>query len=437
MQVQVVLIIDPRTEMSQKYKRILQQDCYIHAVISHNLQEAFDNIEELEPDLIIVADNFEENINDLCAQIRKKSSLYRPVLVVLSKSSYLDDKLNALKSGADDYMSEPIDSAEFSARIFAHLRRHVEELSNLITGLPLANVTYKVINRTIKSGAKWALMYLDIDDLKPYTDIYGYIATDKVLKTYTAILKSSLDKGDFLGHIREDSFIILTDPLKADKIAAFLNFAFDSVSPRFYNVEDAKRGYLILDGDEKAGIRVSLVATSIGIISNQHRAFNNYQEALTAVINMHKLAKAQSGSSWISDRPKICGEGSVDKVEEIKRKILIFESDAALAYLLTTTLEMQGYIAEATSCANEVVAVVEKNKPDLILLDTGDKDPEMGLEICRQIKANNKFPNLKIIVSTIIHDKERVLDAGADLYLPKPYELMVLFGWVNRFLKID
>jgi len=432
MQAQVVLIIDSRMEMSQRYKKILQQDCYVHAVISHDLENAFSNLEELEPDLIIVADNFDEDINNLCTKIRQLSKLYRPVVVVLSKSSYLDDKLNVLKSGADDFMSEPIDSAEFSARIFAHIRRHVEELSNPVTALPLANVTYKVINRTIKSGTDWALMYLDIDDLKPYTDIYGYIATDKVLKTYTALLKSAIDKGDFLGHVREDSFIILTDPIKADKIAAFLNFAFDSVSPRFYNGEDAKRGYLIIDGDDKAGIKVPLVATSIGIVSNQYRNFSNYQEVLTAVINMHKLAKVQSGSSWISDRPKICAEGGI--CERTSKKILVFESDAALAYLLTTTLEMQGYITEATSCVNEIINDVEKNRPDLILLDAGDKDPEMGLAICKQIKDSDQFQNIKIIVSSIIHDKEKILDAGADLYLPKPYDLMTLFSWINRFL---
>ena len=32
-----------------------------------------------------------------------------------------------------------------------------------------------------------------------------------------------------------------------------------------------------------------------------------------------------------------------------------------------------------------------------------------------------------------IHDKELVLNAGADLYLPKPYELSVLFGWIKKF----
>ena len=35
----------------------------------------------------------------------------------------------------------------------------------------------------------------------------------------------------------------------------------------------------------------------------------------------------------------------------------------------------------------------------------------------------------------IIHDKELVLNTGADLYLPKPYEIPNLIKWVNEFIK--
>lgn len=437
MQAQVVLIIDSRKEMSQKYKKIIQQDSYVYPVISHDIKDAFQGMNELEPDLIIVSDNIDENINNLCRRIREESDLYRPVLVVLSKSSYLNDKLEALKSGADDYISEPVDSSEFSMRIFAHLRRHVEELSSTVTNLPFVNMSYKVLKRNLNSGTDWALMYIDIDNFKPYIEIYGYLASDKLLKTFAAILKSAIDKGDFLGHIKEDSFIILTSPSKADQIAAYLNYAFDAVSPKFYTAQDAKRGYIILFGDEKAGMRVPLVSISIGIVSNIYRTFNNYQEAINAVMNVHKLAKSQPGSSWISDRPRISTEDGIINSKNIQKKILILETDAALAYLLTTTLEMQGYTTETISNPDETLSLLEKIMPDLVLIDANEKNLENVLEICRMIKNQEKTSCIKVIISTIVHDKEKILDAGADLYLPKPYELMALFGWISRFLNFE
>jgi len=436
MQAQVVLIIDSRNELSQKYKKIIQQDCYVYPVISHDIEQAFEIMEELEPDLVIISDTFKESITDLCKKIRNNSKLYRPVLVVLSKSSYLDDKLNALKSGADDFISEPIESSEFSIRIFAHLRRHVEELSNTITQLPTEKITYKVLKRTINSDIKWALLYLDIDHFKTYTEIYGYLAADKLLKTFVAILKSAIDKGDFIGHLGENTFIILTAPYKAEQIAVYLNYTFDTVAPKFYSEKDAKKGYLIVSSDEKAGIRVPLVSTSIGIVSNQYKTYNNYQEAINAVINVHKMIKFLPGSSWISDRPKISTEEE-SETEITKNKIMVLESDAALAYLLNTTLEMQGYKVEVAGNFEELTSLIEKNQPDLLLLDAGDDIAEKSIEICNFIKNNEKYSSIKIVVSTVIHDKEQVLDAGADLYLPKPYELMTLFGWIHKLLNYE
>ncbi|MCK7467699.1 MAG: response regulator [Desulfosudis oleivorans] len=121
----------------------------------------------------------------------------------------------------------------------------------------------------------------------------------------------------------------------------------------------------------------------------------------------------------------------------MKKKVLVVESDAALAYLLTTTLEMQGYIIETVSSYDEIIPSLTKTMPDLLLLDAGDQSSEKGFAICRDIRNDDSFYNLKIIMSTIVHDKEKVLDAGADLYLPKPYELMTLFSWVNKLLSYD
>jgi len=435
MQAQVVLIIDSRNELSQKYKKIIQQDCYVYPVISHDPEQAFEIMQELEPDLIIVSDTFKEKITDLCKKIRDNSQSYRPVLVVLSKSSYLEDKLNVLKSGADDFISEPIDSSEFSIRIFAHIRRHVEELSNLVTQFPTEKITYKVLKRLVNSDIKWAMLYLDIDHFKTYAEIYGYLAVDKLLKTFAAILRSVIDKGDFIGHLGENSFVIFTSPYRAEQVAEYLNFAFDSVSPKFYSEKDAQRGYLIVSGDEKAGVRVPLVSTSIGIISNQYNSYNNYQEAINAVINVHKLAKFQPGSSWVSDRPKLSTEDEVTEI--VRNKVLVAEADAALAYLLNTTLEMQGYKVTMSGNMDEIVSLIEDNQPNLLILDAGENDSDKCLQICSNIKNDSKYSAIKIIVSTVIHDKEQVLDAGADLYLPKPYELMTLFGWMYKLLNFD
>ena len=58
-----------------------------------------------------------------------------------------------------------------------------------------------------------------------------------------------------------------------------------------------------------------------------------------------------------------------------------------------------------------------------------------GLEICKNLKEKEEFTGTKFIVTSIFHDKELVLNSGADLYLPKPYELATMMKWVKIFVR--
>ncbi|MFA6989135.1 MAG: response regulator [Candidatus Gastranaerophilaceae bacterium] len=423
-----IVLYDTRVEMSTKYKKSIEQNEIAQTTVTHSFEETVEKIKTLEPELILVSDSVKDNINDFCLKIRKIGKDLRPVVIVLSKSSYLEDKLSSLNSGADDFLSEPMDINEFLARINAHLRRQNEESSSLITKLPLSIITYRVLKRIMETDSHWALLYIDIDNLTPYRELYGEIASNKMLQAYTAILNSVTNKNDFLGQINDENFVIITSPVKAERLADCLNMAFDSVASRFYNEEDSKKGYIILHGDSKAGRKTPLVSTSIGLISSEHKKYTNYKEAMNAVISLHKLAKLIPGSSKVIDRPQLCGFEQ-PKEKELKR-ILIVETDAALAYLLSTTLEMENYQTEATGNYDEVLNKIAVFKPHLVLMEAGSEEPQKGLEICQKIKKIKEFANIKIIISTIIHNKENVLDAGADLYLPKPYELRSLFNWI-------
>ncbi len=73
--------------------------------------------------------------------------------------------------------------------------------------------------------------------------------------------------------------------------------------------------------------------------------------------------------------------------------------------------------------------------PALVIIDAGDLEKKNGLNLCYKIKQNEKLKNTKIIATSIIHDKELVLNTGADLYLPKPYEIPTLIKWADIFIK--
>ncbi|MDD3149634.1 MAG: response regulator [Candidatus Gastranaerophilales bacterium] len=429
MQLKTILILDKRQEMSVKYKKILQQDFNATVEIFSDIQSAYESLKDIEPDLILISDSIEENLADICKKIRITIKNYRPVIISLSKSAHLADKLNALKYGADDFISEPIDITEFSARIFAHYRRYIEDASNYISKLPAESFTYKTLRHILKSNNLWSLVFIDIDNFKHYHTLYGHLASEKMLKAFSAILKTSVDENDFLGNVGEDNFIIITNPLKAQKIAFYLNYAFDSIASKFYSEEDSKRGYIILNGEGKVGCKIPLVSISMGIISNEHRNYESFEQVITHARNIHNMAKSKPGSSFLCDLPKISVDNSIIKKND-KKKIIIFEKDAALAYLLVTTLELQGFEVQAISNKTEIMDLCVKFVPNLVIYDIEDND----FSICQKIKHNKEISHIKLITSTTSHNKEEALTAGADLYLPKPYELITLFTWINRLL---
>lgn len=429
----VVLILDKRKELSTKYKRILEQNG-ISVFISSKTEEGFELLYEYEPDLVLISDSIDTALDEACKKLRMLSYSSRPIIIALSKSDDLRDKLKTLDAGADDYLSEPLDSEEFSARIKAHLRRHFESYLNEKTRLPDSKISFKVFKRLLKENKNWAALLIKINDFDFYKEIYGELAADKMVQTYTAIINSTLDENDFIGELSHGEFLVLTNTYKAEHIASFLTYAFDTIVDKFYSDEDANQGYIILRGDDNAGKRITLASTSIGIISSEYKVYNNVNTALNSLQNIYKLARIKPGSGYLVERPKISAADAI-KQKKYNNKLLIIEPDAALNLLLKTTAELQGYEVQAITDYNKTFETTKSFMPALIILDAGQCDSLTGLTIAQKLKKGNDSKNIKIILTTVVHDKKLILNTGADLYLPKPYELITIFSWIQKLVE--
>ena len=429
----VVLILDKRKELSTKYKRILEQNG-ISAFVTSTVEEGIEFLYEYEPDMVIISDSVDSSLDESCKKIRMLSYASRPIIIALSKSDDLQDKLKTLDAGADDYLSEPIDSEEFSARINAHLRRYFESYINEKTRLPDSKISLKIFKRVLKENKNWAALLIKINDFEFYKEIYGELAADKMVQTYTAIITSSLDENDYFGELSYGEFLILTNSYKAEKIASFLTYAFDTIVDKFYSDEDANQGYIILRGDDNAGKRITLVSTSIGIISGEYKSYSSVKTAINDLYNTYKLARTKPGSGFIMERPKISAADAI-KQKNYNNKILIIEPDSALNLLLKTSAELQGFDAQAITDFDKTFETVKDFSPALIILDAGTDDSLTGLTIAQKLKKSMDYKNIKIIMSTVVHDKKLILNTGADLYLPKPYELINIFSWAQKLIE--
>jgi two-component system phosphate regulon response regulator PhoB len=116
-------------------------------------------------------------------------------------------------------------------------------------------------------------------------------------------------------------------------------------------------------------------------------------------------------------------------------KILVVEDEADLAKLVRNWLERDKHLVEVIDNGLEALTHLQIDKFDVIILDL--MLPEMsGMEVCRRYRqGKGKTPILMLTAKNSVEDKEAGLDAGADDYLTKPFNMKELAARVRALIR--
>lgn len=118
-------------------------------------------------------------------------------------------------------------------------------------------------------------------------------------------------------------------------------------------------------------------------------------------------------------------------------KIFIIEDEPSIIQLVQHNLEKEGFIVSSSENGNEGLKQLKKFEPNLLLLDWMLPDLS-GIEICKNIRKDNKFKSLPIIMLTAKgeeEDKIKGLDSGVDDYLTKPFSFNELLARIKAVLR--
>ena len=118
-------------------------------------------------------------------------------------------------------------------------------------------------------------------------------------------------------------------------------------------------------------------------------------------------------------------------------KIFIIEDEPSIIQLVQHNLEKNGFIVSSSLNGNEGLKELKKFQPDLLLLDWMLPDLS-GIEICKNIRKDNSFKNLPVIMLTAKgeeEDKIKGLDSGVDDYLTKPFSFNELMARIKAVLR--
>ena len=116
-------------------------------------------------------------------------------------------------------------------------------------------------------------------------------------------------------------------------------------------------------------------------------------------------------------------------------RLLVVDDEPAVRESLISSLEFEGYAVEEASDGAMALERVRADEPDLVVLDV--LMPRMdGLTACRRMRAAGAtMPVLMLTARDMVGDRVTGLDAGADDYLVKPFELDELLARVRALLR--
>ncbi len=133
---------------------------------------------------------------------------------------------------------------------------------------------------------------------------------------------------------------------------------------------------------------------------------------------------------------EIDNNSKAEEKPELDKTILIVDDDPDILFTLKEIVQSLGYKGEIANGGKECLAMLEIEKPDLILLDI--MMPEMnGFQTIRKIRESEKFkdiPVLAVSAKAMSSEKNIILKHGFDDFIPKPVDAKILNYKIQKFL---
>lgn len=304
-----ILIADDEPDIRDVLKLTLAEENY-EVIEAADGEEALKAIQTKSPNLALLDYRMPKmDGREVCRRIKKDILLQHLPVIMVTGSGDLNDKVDGIDAGVDDYVVKPFEPKELLARIRMALRRTERDLeANPLTRLPGNVSILNELDRRLNSKSLFAVYYLDLDKFKAYNDKYGFEHGDEVIRETARILIRAVQEigkpEDFIGHIGGDDFVVVTASDIVDNLCQKIIADFEKTSPSFYSEEDKKRGYIV--GRDRKGQeqKIPLLSISIGVVTNESRKIEHLAQIGEIGAELKEHAKRLERSNYIVDQRK-------------------------------------------------------------------------------------------------------------------------------------
>jgi len=251
--------------------------------LAHRGSDALEKTKHVLPHLIVL-DIMLPDIDgyEVCRNLRTSTRTSHIPVIFLTQKDERSDRLQGLELGADDYITKPFDIEELKLRVQGAIRRSEREsLTDPRSGLPAGRLIEEQLRHIIREK-DWALLDMRMNHFEPFRDVYGFVASDDVVRFAAMIIGEVVDelgtRNDFIGHAGGDNFVVITAEGAAAPLKQRVKERFAAEVQTHYNFIDRQQGFMQAPKPDGGSEKVPFMTMSVGIVSPSQQSFADIRE---------------------------------------------------------------------------------------------------------------------------------------------------------------
>jgi len=190
---------------------------------------------------------------EVCRQLRQQRRTENVPIIFLTEKRDRVDKLQGLELGVVDYITKPFDIQELRLRIRNTLSRAARQThSNPVTDLPEGDLVNDKLTGLLLAE-NWSLLYVGLNNLSGFRELYGFVAADDVLRAVSLMVKNAVREHgreeDFVGHMEPEAFVIITTPELVGQIREKVESRIRQSREYFYPLKDREKVREAMEAD--------------------------------------------------------------------------------------------------------------------------------------------------------------------------------------------
>ncbi|NLP52921.1 diguanylate cyclase [Bacillus sp. RO1] len=423
-----ILIADPDPALLVEWKEYLESKSF-HVLVSTDFEKTVDTLYDVKPDcLVIDAGLKDEKGLPLLERLQASGQQMLTPVMVIDNQPNRENRLNAYRAGADDFMSKPLDIEEFEVRVTRQVGRKkqydelllVDELTKAYNRKYFQSFFAKQQSIFTRGKEPFSVGIIDLDCFKQVNDTYGHVVGDEVLKRLASYMKQNMRSGDVFARYGGEEFAMLL-PNTAKEEALKL-------------VERLLNGFMKLNFQVNQESFTCSFSGGVVQVSEGGLSLERVMErADKALYEAKKKGRARvevyEGQEVVTQKVKV----AIVDDDEIVR-MMLSEVIGKLSLPSNRVIEIETFPDGKSFLQSEWLQSEDRY---VIILD--GMMPKMdGLEVLQRLRSERRHDQFKVMMLTSRkseRDIQKALQLGADDYVTKPFKLLEVEARLLHLIK--